>query len=706
MKISSPTTQCRWSVANRPFNSTAELLDQVQLNQGEEALAVCQLRRQNDSRRLHKARNWGALGAAAGLAAGAIGPWSALSSTLVGGGLGAALGALLGGAKQETVSVAGRLAAGQKGLTFTPNNESNRSIRLGQQDELSLLPRSAEAPASLDELRQRPELGWKIPSRAEIIQQLKDSVSKPLDILVIGGGATGTGTALDAARRGLRVGALEAFDFSSGTSSKSTKLIHGGVRYLEKAVKKLDKEQYALVKEGLEERGTFLRMAPHLTNEVRLATPCYKWREIPYYYAGLWMYDRIAGQAALSATQVLGKQSAIEALPEIKREGLKGAVTYSDGEFNDSRMNVSLATTAAAHGAAIANYVEVVSLLKEGGKVVGVQARDKRSGESFPIRARSVVNAAGPFIDGIRKMDHPQAPDLVVPSAGTHILVAKLHLKEGVLIPHAPNGSVAFLKPFEGGTLIGTTEEKTELTINPQTTQKQVDYLRHLANTYLNPENQIQPSDITSVWTGIRPLVKDPKAPQSQTAELVRNHVVDVSPSGLVTIGGGKWTSFGRMAQDTVDAALQTAGLPAVPAQREGSQVIGAHGYSPQLAGWLSESYGLEQAVAQHLARNYGDRAVQVAELAQNEKGRLHPDHPYLAAEVLYACRQEMAQTPVDILSRRTRLSFVDEKATLEALPRVVELMARELQWNPQQQQAELESARSFYLHNGKNGLS
>ncbi|MBT9585218.1 FAD-dependent oxidoreductase [bacterium] len=539
----------------------------------------------------------------------------------------------------------------------------------------------------------------------EMLKQLKNSTQNPLDILVIGGGATGTGTALEAARRGFRVGGLEAFDFSSGTSSKSTKLIHGGVRYLEKAVKNLDKEQYALVKEGLEERGAFLKMAPHLTNEVRLVTPCYKWHEVPYYYAGLWMYDRIAGQAALSATEVMGKKAALEQLPQLSQHGLKGAIAYSDGEFNDSRMNVSLATTAAAHGAAMANYVEVISLVKEDGKVVGVEARDKRSGETFPIRAKVVINATGPFLDGIRHMDDPSTPKLVVPSAGTHILVPKLKLKDGVLIPEAPNGSVAFLKPFEGGTLIGTTEENTELTINPQTTQKHVDYLRDLANTILSPEHQIQPSDIASVWTGIRPLVKTPKKAASDTTELVRNHVVDISPSGLVTIGGGKWTNFGRMAQDAMDAALRSANLPDVPSQREGSLLLGAHGYTPQLSDWLAAEYGLEAEVAQHLARSYGDRALEVADLARTLPGRLHPDHPYLAAEVVYSARHEMAETPVDVLSRRTRLSFVDEKATAQVLPRVAQLMATELGWSPAQQQQELAAASDFYLKNGLHGL-
>lgn len=700
MKIQQTPTY--WQVNGKKLSGSQELAESVK----EETQATCYRETWTPSQSGAKALKWGALGSGVGALSAYLGPWSPVAGAALGGALGAVVGAVLGRSRPEQVAVAGRLMPGPAGLQFAPHGQ--KSVALPVDDQLTArLAEEIAAPQSLDEIRQLPEFQWRVPSRADSLQALKDSVKNPLDVLVIGGGATGTGTALEAARRGLRVGGVEAYDFSSGTSSKSTKLIHGGVRYLEKAVKNFDRDQYDLVKEGLEERGTFLKMAPHLTDEVRLVTPCYKYWEVPYYYAGLWLYDRIAGQAALSATQVLSSKTTSEQLPEIKREGLKGSVVYSDGEFNDARMNVSLATTAAAHGAAMANYVEILSLIKEDGKVVGAQARDKRSGEEFPIRAKVVINATGPFLDGIRQMDDPQAPKLVVPSAGTHILVPKLKLQEGLLIPKAPNGSVAFFKPFEGGTLIGTTEEKTEITINPRTTQEQVEYLRELANGYLAPEQQIEPKDITSVWTGIRPLVKDPKKAGADTTELVRNHVVDVSPSGLVTIGGGKWTNFGRMAQDTMDAALASAGMEAIPVQRQGSRVIGAQGYTPELAGWL-EKAGLPGQEASHLARNYGDRAVQILDLigARPELGeRLHPDHPYVAAEVVYAARHEMAQTPVDVLSRRTRMTFVDEKAALDALPRVASLMGGELGWTAEQCQSELTQSRQWLESSGQHGL-
>ena len=495
---------------------------------------------------------------------------------------------------------------------------------------------------SIDDIKKLPEFQWDVPTRSEQLDRLKQPNQK-FDVLVIGGGATGAGTALEAAQRGLKVAALEGSDFSAGTSSKSTKLIHGGVRYLEKAVKNLDAEQWELVKEGLHERRAFLDMAPHLTDEVRLVTPVYSPWELPYYYAGLALYDMLAGREALEGTEMLSKGELKERLPDVNDEGLWGGVAYSDGEFNDSRMNVGLATTAAAHGATVANHVKVTSILKDQqGQVIGVQAEDQLTGESWPIHAKVVINATGPYIDAIRQMDDPQTPDLVVPSAGTHIVVDDLDLPEGLLVPKAPNGSVAFFKPFEGGHLIGTTEEPTPITLEPQTSESHVDYLIGVANGYLDEDSQITRADLKSVWTGIRPLVKDPETVGGSTQSISRKHIIDVSDSGLVTIGGGKWTSFGRMAEEVVDRAVEEGTLAAQPSQRPNTRLMGAHGYSEGLAAELNSHYGLSAKISEHLARNYGDRAVKVAELAKNGFGaQLHADHPYLGGggSVCFATR-------------------------------------------------------------------
>jgi glycerol-3-phosphate dehydrogenase len=313
------------------------------------------------------------------------------------------------------------------------------------------------------------------------------------------------------------------------------------------------------------------------------------------------------------------------------------------------------------------------------------------SGDQWDIRSRGVINAAGPFIDAIRQMADPDALPLVVPSAGTHVFVPGLQLSEGVLIPKAPNGSVAFLKPFEGGTLIGTTEEKTGITFDPRTTGEHVEYLRQLANQYLGADHQIAAADITSVWTGIRPLVRDPQ--KTSTVSLSRTHLIEISKSGLITIGGGKWTSFRRMAQDVVDRAIEVHGLFARSA--EPSSVVGSEGWFPGLGGKLADVYRLPIDTAEHLASSYGDRALMVADL--NRPALLSKDHPYIEGEVVYAVRYEYAVDPTDVLSRRIRLSFVDEAAARRAVPRVVQIMGRELGWNEPTAAAHLARAQACY---------
>lgn len=568
------------------------------------------------------------------------------------------------------------------------------------------------APMSLEELKKLPDFNMTVPTRDEAIARLKSG--KPLKMLIIGGGATGSGAALDAVGRGIGdVALVEAGDFASGTSSRSTKLIHGGVRYLEKAVKQLDREQYDLVHEGLQERKQFMHVAPHLTDTLRLLTPCYSRFSQAVYFVGLTLYDWIAGKEGLEATRWVSAKEAKREIPSLKTEGLKGAIEYADGEFNDSRMAVGLATTAAAKGATVANYVQVEKLVKdESGKVVGAELKDKLTGDTFTVHADVVINATGPAIDKIRKMDDPNARELSVMSAGTHIVYHDSNPSHrAMLVPETPDGSVAFEKKWEGDNrLFGTTEEPTAIPDNPQTTKERVEYLRTLANQYRDADHQIQPGDIQSVWTGTRPLVRDPKkaAEPGATESLARTHIIEVSPGGLVTIGGGKWTSYGRMAEETVDTAMKQANMPFVPSSRKETQIIGAQGYTPELGGQLAQAYGLDADVAEHLAKSYGNQAIRVADLAR-EQGlgkRLAEGHPYIEAEVVFGAKHESAVTPVDVLSRRTRLSFVDEAATRKAIPRVVDLMAQTLGWDDQKKAAELQRAEDYYGSNGKAALT
>jgi len=529
-------------------------------------------------------------------------------------------------------------------------------------------------------------------NRDALLQTLRSG--EIFDLLVIGGGATGCGVALDAASRGLRVALAEKGDFGSGTSSKSTKLVHGGVRYLEAALLHLDRVQFNLVRDGLHERGVLLRIAPHLCHRIPLITPLYRWSEVPYVLAGLKLYDLMAGKLGLGASRFLGASEVLRRFPMIRGAGLKGGVLYYDGQFNDARMNLALAQTAIGQGAAALNYLEVVRLVTRAGRVAGAQVRERIGGGSWEIRARCVVNASGPWSDALRRLDQPGAAPLLRVSSGTHIaLPARFAPAEaGITIPRTEDGRVLFILPWEGGCLVGTTDEPALPCDDPAASAADVDYLlRHLTR-YFNL--QVERSDIRAAWSGLRPLVQHPEA--SDTAQLARDHVVSVSPSGLVTIAGGKWTSYRRMAQDTVDYAVRQAGL----APREGCRtdrvaLHGAEGYREDGAQFLAKEYGLDPESARHLHRSYGDRASRVAELCAGAlRGRISTGYPYLKGELLYAVQREMALRAADFLARRIPLALLDNAAARAAAPFVLETMARELSWDAgrlQEERAELE---------------
>lgn len=502
------------------------------------------------------------------------------------------------------------------------------------------------------------------------------------DLLVIGGGATGSGVALDAASRGLRVALVERDDFAAGTSSRSTKLIHGGVRYLENAVKRFDRSQFNLVRDALKERAVLLKIAPHLTRLLPLVTPLYHWTQVPYYLTGLKLYDWLAGKVKLHPSTFLDAREALSRFPMLKPEGLRGGVMYYDGQFDDARMNVAIALTAAREGAVVANHLEVTALLKTGGTLRGAAVRDQLSGEAFEVAARQVVNATGPFADAVRQLDDPEAAPILSASSGVHIVLdARFSPPEtGLLIPQTEDGRVLFLLPWLGRTLIGTTDQPAPIAEHPRATDAEIDYLlRHLHKYFAVPVGR---EDVRAAWSGLRPLVSDPNA--ADTAKLSRDHIINVSPSGLLTIAGGKWTTYRKMALDTVDEALGRMGeAGALESRTEALCLVGGARYSPFDAAKLQERYGLELDVASHLNRSYGDQAEAVAKLTREGYGeRLSPDHPFLQAEVVYGARHEAARTTVDALARRTRLGFLDRQAALAAIPTVAGLLAAELGWS------------------------
>lgn len=545
------------------------------------------------------------------------------------------------------------------------------------------------------------------------------------DMLIIGGGATGAGVALDAATRGLKVAVIERDDFSSGTSSKSTKLVHGGVRYLEKAVWNLDYSQYELVKEALKERKYFLQTAPHLSSWLPIMLPLDKWWKAPYYWAGTKFYDILAGSEGIESSYFLTRSKALEAFPMLKQTDLVGALVYYDGAHNDSRMNVSIAMTAALYGATVANHTEVTGLIKDDrGRLCGakvkdlVAVKDGRPAEEITVRAKSIINCTGPFTDSIRKMDDQDCKDIVAPSSGVHVILPGYFSpgKMGLIDPSTSDGRVIFFLPWQGNTIAGTTDSPSTISPNPLPDEKSIEWILSEVGHYLSPEINVRRGDVLAAWSGIRPLVKDPKA--KNTESLVRNHLIDISASGLLTCAGGKWTTYRQMAEECVDAAVGEFGLKPMPVndaprvsgtemiddgaildgtcQTHKVRLVGAHGFSNTLFIPLIQHFGVETEVAKHLTESYGDRAWTVAALckltdkrfpARGE--RISHLYPFVDGEIRYAVRHEYAQTAVDVLARRTRLAFLNAQAALEALPKVIDIMAEELKWDGRRQDRE-----------------
>ncbi|KAF4335044.1 glycerol-3-phosphate dehydrogenase [Fusarium beomiforme] len=586
-----------------------------------------------------------------------------------------------------------------------------------------------------------PDGNFKLPrfpgikSRKEQLDQLRESTrheGQQYDMLVIGGGATGAGVALDAATRGLKVAVVERDDFSSGTSSKSTKLVHGGVRYLEKAVWNLDYNQYLLVKEALKERKYFLQTAPHLSSWLPIMLPLDKWWKAPYYWAGTKFYDFLAGSEGIEGSYFLTRSKALEAFPMLKPTDLVGALVYYDGAHNDSRMNVSIAMTAALYGATVVNHAEVTGLVKnDDGKLCGVRikdlvsTKDGRPVEDIIVHAKSVINCTGPFTDSVRKMDDPNCKEIVAPASGVHVILPGYFspAKMGLIDPSTSDGRVIFFLPWQGNTIAGTTDSPATISPNPLPDEKSIEWILSEVSQYLSPEINVRRGDVLAAWSGIRPLVKDPKA--KNTESLVRNHLIDISSSGLLTCAGGKWTTYRQMAEECVDFTIQEFRLEPRPVtdaprvsgtdliddgaildgkcQTHKVRLVGAHGFSRTLFIPIIQHYGVETEVAKHLTESYGDRAWTVASLCKltNKRfpargERISQLYPFVDGEIRYAVRHEYAQTAVDVLARRTRLAFLNAQAALEALPKVIDIMAEELQWSRQRKDLEWKESVAY----------
>jgi glycerol-3-phosphate dehydrogenase len=492
--------------------------------------------------------------------------------------------------------------------------------------------------------------------RQEMIAALDARGGQSWDVCVIGGGATGLGVAVDAASRGFSTVLFEQYDFSKGTSSRATKLVHGGVRYLQQG-------NIKLVTEALHERGILRRNAPHLVRNLSFIVPNYKWWEGPYYGIGLKVYDWMAGSLGLGKSRLLSREETLQLAPTLDADGLRGGVLYHDGQFDDARLALHLAQTAAEQGAALLNYCSVEELLKQEGRVTGVKARDSISGRVYMIRAKTVINATGVFTDSILKMDDPSAEPVISPSQGIHLMLDKEFLPgdAAILVPHTDDGRVLFAVPWHDKIIIGTTDTPMdEVDIEPRALPAEIDFVLKQIGRYL--QRVPGPEDIRSVYAGLRPLVK---GSSKKTAELSRDHVILVADSGLITITGGKWTTYRRMAEDTVNTAIGQGGLAMKPCITASLPIHGAM------------EVRFEDPLHYH-----GTDAAAIRALAEADPRlgvRLHERLPYIGAEIVWGVREEMCMTVEDALSRRTRSLLLDAQAAIDCAAPVAGMLAAEL---------------------------
>lgn len=519
-------------------------------------------------------------------------------------------------------------------------------------------------------------------NRNESLLRLKN---EHFDICIIGAGASGAGCALDAVLRGYKVALIDRKDFASETSSRSTKLIHGGVRYLEQAFKNLDFAQLKQVRHGLEERHIVLNNAPHLARPLALMTPVSSWIEGLYFSIGLRMYDWFATNDSLPKSKWLKKDEVLAKIPTLNRSKLHSAVMYYDGQLDDARYCLALSTSASEAGAAVANYIEVNGFEKgEDGKLHGVQVRDTQSEENFTISAKIVINCTGPFSDKIRHFANNSLPSRIRPSKGVHVVLPYevLNSENAMLIPKTPDGRVVFAIPFEGSMLLGTTDTDSQDIVNEATlTKKEVDYLVNTLNPYLDKEIDI--SKIKAGYGGLRPLLS--ADPNKSTKTLLRDHEIEIDQvSGLVSLLGGKWTTYRLMAKDTIDQADLIFGK-SNECLTSNHLLTGGANFDYNSWKFLLKDFNLPEDVSKHLVSKYGSRAGEIGKLvARNPslKEKLDSNYPYIKAEIIYTVRHEMAITPRDILARRIRMEITDWRATLKCLPEVANLMGEELGWS------------------------
>jgi glycerol-3-phosphate dehydrogenase len=516
-------------------------------------------------------------------------------------------------------------------------------------------------------------------NRNDLISDLQRNKDKVWDIIVIGGGATGLGIALDAVTRGYKTVLLEQSDFAKSTSSRSTKLVHGGVRYLAQG-------DILLVKEALHERGIMLKNAPHLTNNQEFVIPVYTFWNVILFTVGLKFYDILSGRLSLGKSYFINRLKTLKRLPLLKPEKLKGGIVYHDGQFDDSRMAISLATECAGRGGNVLNYFRVTGLIKdENGKITGVNAENLESGSKYNIMARVVINATGVFADEIHRMDDPQARPTIRPSQGVHIVLDNKFLQSGsaIMIPKTDDGRVLFAIPWYGKVVAGTTDTPLDkISLEPKALDEEIDFILRTTGKYLiKPPSR---KDVLCIFAGLRPLAANPDNP-SATKEVSRRHKIVISKSGLVSIIGGKWTSYRRMAEETINRAISAGMLEKRKCITKELKLCSD-----------------DPLLHNKQLRIYGKKAVEIEKMMCEElsmKEQLSPLLPYTKAEIVWICRNEMPRTLQDMLARRTRSLFLDVHASLEIAPVVAEIMAEELRYDNRWKEQQLEEYRELTLN-------
>lgn len=495
------------------------------------------------------------------------------------------------------------------------------------------------------------------------------------DVIIIGGGATGLGTAVDAASRGYKTLLLEQSDFAKGTSSRSTKLVHGGVRYLAQG-------DVALVYEALHERGLLLKNAPHLVKDQEFIIPCYSWFSKIKYLIGLKLYDLLAGKSGFKGSSLLSANRVLDAIPGLKRGALRGGVSYSDGQFDDARLALNLAQTASEYGGILLNYMKVTGLTKNNGVVDGVSVVDVESGKAHQLQAKVVVNATGVFVDDILKMDTPASRPIVRPSQGAHIVLDQSFLQgdSALMIPKTSDGRVLFAVPWHGKVLVGTTDTPLdEHSLEPRPLENEIEFILETAGNYL--AKKPTRTDVLSAFAGLRPLAA-PQKNTNSTKEISRSHKLIISQSGLITITGGKWTTYRKMAMDVVDRAIA---LGKLKKEKCITADVKIHGYTPKMQIGPLALYGDDAAGIQELMKAEPELRIQV-----------HQEYSYVKAEVVWMVRNEMARNVEDVISRRMRLLFLDARAALKIAPAVAGIMANELGRDDEWIEAQISSFTSL----------